>query len=179
MRSFIAATLVAASLSVSLADEDPGGTLNPEELTLNSAIAKAARGETSMMICAMGYPVTKQGDHEEARTILEACANNGWTAAMTWMSQLEDNGLGADEDPDRAAHWDRRAAEAGDPVGKFNYGLDLMRGRGVARDEAAGRRLVDDAAAEGLKAAQRLQAADYDLDEVTPDADNWKYAPLM
>ena len=179
MRMLIATALIAGLFCAAQAEEDTGGTLNPEELTLNSAIAKAARGETSMMVCAMGYPVTKQGDHEEARTILEACANNGWTAAMTWMSQLENNGLGADEDPDRAAEWDRRAAEAGDPVGKFNYGLDLMRGRGVARDEAEGRRLVDEAAADGLKVAQRLQAADYDLDEVTPDADNWKYAPLM
>ncbi len=179
MRSLIATALIAGLFTAAQAEEDPGGTLNPEELTLNSAIAKAAQGETSMMICAMGYPVTKQGDHEEARTILEACANNGWTAAMTWMSQLEDNGLGASEDPDRAAYWDRRAAEAGDPIGKFNYGLDLMRGRGVAQDEEAGRRLVDEAAADGLKVAQRLQAADYDLDEVTPDADNWKYAPLM
>lgn len=179
MRSVIAAVLLATGLTAAHADDDPGGTLNPEELTLNSAIAKAARGETSMMICAMGYPVTKQGDHAEARTILEACASNGWTAAMTWMSQLENNGLGADEDPERAAEWDRLAAEAGDPVGKFNYGLDLMRGRGVAQNEEAGRRLIDEAAADGLKVAQRLQAADYDLDEVTPDADNWKYAPLM
>jgi TPR repeat protein len=67
------------------------------------------------------------------------------------------------------------AAEAGDPVGQFNYGLDLMRGRGVPLDEAAGRALVDRAAQAGLPVAKRLQAAGYDLDEVTPDADNWKY----
>jgi uncharacterized protein len=97
---------------------------------------------------------------------------------MTWMSQLDDNGLGAPESPDAAAEWDRRAAQAGDPVGQFNYGLDLMRGRGVAQDEAAGRRLVDQAATKGLSSALRLQAAGYDLDVVTPDSDNWKYAPL-
>jgi uncharacterized protein len=65
-----------------------------------------------------------------ARKLFENCANDGWTGAMTWMSQLEDNGLGGPENPDAAAEWDRRAADAGDPVGKFNYGLDLMRGRG-------------------------------------------------
>ena len=64
-------------------------------------------------------------------------------------------------------------------VGKFNYGLALMRGHGVARDEALGRQFVDEAASEGLLIAQRLQGADYDLDGVTPDADNWKYAPLF
>lgn len=87
--------------------------------------------------------------------------------------------MGGEEDPDRAAAWDRQAAEAGDPVGKFNYGLDLMRGRGVASDEALGRRYVDAAAADGLAVAKRLQALGYDLDEVTPDADDWNYAPRM
>ena len=98
---------------------------------------------------------------------------------MTWMSQLENNGMGGDYNPDAAAEWDRRAAEAGDPVGQFNYGMDLMRGHGVARDEALGRSYIDQAARDGLDIAKRLQEADYDLDEVTPDADNWKYAPLF
>lgn len=92
---------------------------------------------------------------------------------------MENNGLGAPENPDAAAEWDRRAAEAGDPVGQFNYGLDLMRGRGVVQDEAAGRALIDDAARSGLAVARRLQDKGYDLDEITPDADNWKYAPLF
>ena len=94
---------------------------------------------------------------------------------MTWMAQLDDNGLGAEENPQAAAEWDRRAAAAGDPVGQFNYGLDLLRGRGVAIDEHLGRAYIDSAAEAGLPAARRLQSADYDLDEVTPDADNWKY----
>ena len=181
IRALIIAALAAACPTApTWAEEvDPGGTLNPEELTLESAIAKAARGETSMTTCAMGYLVTKSGRHDEARTIFQNCANDGWTGTMTWMSQMEDNGLGGPEDPEAAAEWDRRAAEAGDPVGKFNYGLDLMRGRGVEMDEEAGRAWVDEAAADGLAVAQRLQAADYDLDEVTPDADNWKYAPPL
>ena len=54
-----------------------------------------------------------------------------------------------------------------------------MRGHGIAQDEALGRSYVDQAAKDGLEIAQRLQGADYDLDEVTPDADNWKYAPLF
>ena len=64
-------------------------------------------------------------------------------------------------------------------MGKFNYGIALMRGHGVTRDEVLGRRLVDEAAGEGLEIARRLQTAGYDLDEVTPDADDWKYAPLF
>ena len=65
------------------------------------------------------------------------------------------------------------------PVGRVNHGLKLMRGHGVAKNEALGRSYVDQAARDGLTIAKRLQDADYDLDEVTPDADNWKYAPLF
>lgn len=96
---------------------------------------------------------------------------------MTWMSQLDDNGLGGIENPDAAAEWDHRATKAGDPVGQFNYGLDLMRGRGVVENRTLGRFYVDEAALGGLPTAQRLQGVGYDLDEVTPDADNHKYAP--
>jgi hypothetical protein len=39
--------------------------------------------------------------------------------------------------------------------------------------------MVDRAAQAGIEAAQRLKRADYDLDEITPDADNWRYAPLF
>lgn len=155
------------------------GTTNPEEMTWGSNLARVERGDVDMNICASGYMMTKSGDHATARAIFEACAAAGYTGAMTWMSQLDNNGLGGEYNPDAAANWDRRAAEAGDPVGKFNYGLDLMRGHGVARDEALGRRYVDEAARDGLQVAKRLQGAGYDLDEVTPDADNWKYAPLF
>lgn len=175
---------VAAGLLLSFAqtawsqtETNADGTLNPEELTLNRVMKDVIEGRTSMTICATGYFITKSGRHEMARELFERCAAAGWTGAMTWMSQLDDNGLGGPEDPDGAAEWDRRAAEAGDPIGKMNYGLDLMRGRGVVENQALGRQYIDDAARSGLAPAQRLRAADYDLDAVTPDADNWKYAP--
>ena len=158
---------------------DELGTTNPEELTWQSLRDKAARGQTDMMTCASGYLMTKSGDHATARAIFEACAEAGYTGAMTWMGYMEQNGFGGPFDPDAAARWDRRAAEAGDPVGQFNYGLDLMRGFGVPEDEAAGRVLVDHAAEAGLDIAQRLRGAGYDLGEVTPDADNWRYAPMF
>lgn len=161
--------------------EDPSqfGTTNPDEMTWQSFRQRADDGETDMVLCSMGYMMTKSGDHATARLLFENCANAGYTGAMTWMGQLDNNGLGGAYDPDAAAEWDRRAAAAGDPVGKFNYGLDLMRGHGVAQDDAAGRALVDEAAENGLEIAKRLQGAAYDLDEVTPDADNAKYGPFF
>lgn len=155
------------------------GQLNPDEMSLDRALQDTVNGKTSMTNCASGYMMTKSGQHAMARKVFERCAGAGYTGAMTWMSQLDDNGLGAPENPDAAADWDKRAAEAGDPVGMFNYGLDLMRGRGTVTDREAGRKLVDRASEMGMQAARRLQGADYNLDEVTPDADNWKYAPVF
>lgn len=155
------------------------GTTNPEEMTLERLVERARRGDVDMIVCANGYLATKSGRHAEARIIFEACAAAGWTQAMNWMSQLDHNGLGADEDPDRATEWSRRAGEMGDAVGTYNHGIDMMRGRGVAQDLARGRALVDQAAEQGLGIARRLQAAEYDLDAVTPDADAWKYAPMF
>ena len=176
MRPIPILTLLLVAAPAFAEPEEETGTLNPEEMTIARILDDVARGETSMTNCAAGYGMTKKGDHDHARDVFEACAADGWTGAMTWMAQLDDNGLGTpDEDPGRAADWDRMAADAGDPVGMFNYGLDLMRGRGLEADEAAGRALVDRAAAAGLPVARRLQAAGYDLDAVTPDADNWKY----
>ena len=170
--------IVACLLALPLRAEEPQGTLNPEEMTLGRVLEDVENGHTTMTNCAAGYFITKSGRHAEARKLFERCAEDGWTGAMTWMSQLDDNGLGGPEDPDAAARWDRRAAEAGDPVGQYNLGLDMIRGRGTAQDLAEGRRLVDRAAAAGLGIAARLKASGYDADSVTPDADAWKYAPL-
>lgn len=159
--------------------EDELGILNPQDTGREMLTRKIQMGVIDSITCSLGINVTKNDNHELARKLTRECAEAGYTKAMTWMSQLENNGLGGDYNPDASAEWDRRAAEAGDPVGKFNYGLDLMRGHGVAQDEALGRQYVDEAARDGLEIAKRLRAAEYDLNEVTPDADNWKYGPLF
>lgn len=180
MRAVIAiVAAVCLGAPVSAEDLSAYGQTNPEEMSLGRVMENVARGETSMTNCAAGYLITKSGRHAMARALFERCAADGWTGAMTWMSQLDENGLGGRQDSTRAADWDRRASEAGDPVGQFNYGLDLMRGRGVAQDPAAGRALIDAAAEAGLPVAERLRRADYDLDEVTPDADEWRYLQLF
>lgn len=159
--------------------EDEYGTLNPQDTGFGRVMSNIDNGVTDMTTCATGYYITKSGRHEMARKLFENCANAGYTGAMTWMGQLDNNGLGGDYDPDAAAAWDKRAADLGDPVGKFNYGLNLLRGHGVAQDPELGRAYVDEAASDGLKIAKRLQDSGYDPNEVTPDADEWKYAPLF
>lgn len=164
--------------SISIAETaDSGGTLNPDEMSLKKSIKRAENGDVDMVICSQGYLLTKKGSHKEARTIFRECAKRGWTGAMTWMSYLDSNGFGDDYNPDSAADWDQKAAQAGDPIGSFNYGLDLLRGHGTTQDLQAGKRFIDRAAEQGVRVAKELQAADYDPNSVTPDADEWKYRP--
>lgn len=152
--------------------EDDFGTLNPDDTGREMLIRKIEMGARDTVTCSLAFNSTKYDDHTRARYVARVCAEAGNTKAMTWMSHFDTNGIGGAPDPEAAAMWDRRAAEAGDPVGKFNYGVDLMRGRGVAENTDLGRALVDEAAKLGLEIAQRLVAANYDLDAVTPDADN-------
>ena len=70
------------------------GTLNPDEMTWQSIRDRAESGETGMVLCSTGYMMTKSGDHATARLLFKNCADAGYTRAMTWMSQLDNNGLG-------------------------------------------------------------------------------------
>tara|TARA_R110000851_G_scaffold332801_1_gene510005 strand:- start:1139 stop:1720 length:582 start_codon:yes stop_codon:yes gene_type:complete len=154
---------------------DQYGTHNPEELTICSHIDRMRHGEIHPVMGFIGYIESKAGNHDTAREIFSTLANTGNVPAMTWMAWIEDNGLGGPEDAAAAAEWDRRSMEAGSSVGAFNYGLDILRGRGVTFDEELGRRIIERAAELGDSSAQHLIENDFDLDSVTPDADEWKY----
>ncbi|MEM7694084.1 MAG: sel1 repeat family protein [Pseudomonadota bacterium] len=185
MKALNAAVLALAMMGPAKADGPPAtvesefGILNPQDTGKEMIRRKIEMGVIDSITCSLGINVTKTHDHALARKLVKRCAEAGYAKAMTYMSQLENNGLGGDYNPDAAAKWDKRAADAGDPVGRFNHGLNLMRGHGTAQDEAAGRAFVDQAAKDGLAIARRLQGADYDLDAVTPDADNWRYGPMF
>ncbi|MEM8569856.1 MAG: sel1 repeat family protein [Pseudomonadota bacterium] len=184
MRRLLLTASVIAFAGAALAEppptvEDELGILNPQDTGREMLTRKIEMGVIDSVTCSLGINVTKNDNFELARDLTRRCAEAGYAKAMTWMSQLENNGLGGPYDPDASAEWDRRAAETGDPVGRFNHGLNLMRGHGIAQDEALGRSYVDQAANDGLAIAKRLQESGYDLDAVTPDADNWKYGPFF
>ncbi|KMK66723.1 Sel1 repeat protein [Puniceibacterium sp. IMCC21224] len=172
--------LCAATVAQSDTVADDLGTLNPEELSLNGLLDRLSHDQAHPMEYALGYGAAKAGLHAEARRIFEgAAARLNSAQAMTWLAWMDDNGLAGPENPKAAAEWDRRAAALGSEVGMFNYGLDLLRGRGVAQDDAQGRQMIERAANLGDTSARHLIENQYDLDSVTPDADAWKYAPKL
>lgn len=174
----LAATLALLALTgTAYADSDAedDGTLNPEEMTLRSFVERARGGEADPVICMQGYMAVKSGRHDWGNDIFEACSEAGYTSVYHWRSYMAHNGLGRPESAEEAAEWDKKAADAGDPIGQFNYGLDLLRGHGVASDPIRGRQFIDRAASAGLDVARDLQDAAYDPAAVTPDSDEWKY----
>ena len=150
---------------------DDHGILNPDDAGLDMLIRKVDMGITDSVTCSLAFNGTKYDQHAVARRIALRCAEGGFVTALTWLSLLDSNGMGGAPDPVAAAKWDRRAAEAGDPVGLYNHGLNLLRGSGVPRDLHEGRRFVDLAAAAGFDSAARLRESGYDLESVTPDAE--------
>ncbi len=171
--SLIAWQAVAENQESHVSDEF--GTKNPEELSLRGALDRLRHDEWHPMTSALGYGAAKAGMHEDAREIFEDSAARGNVQGMTWLSWMEDNGLAGPENPEAAANWDRRAMELGSEVGAFNFGLDVLRGRGVPHDQAYGEAIIRKAAEMGSPEAQHLIDNDFDLDSVTPDADEWKY----
>ena len=170
---FAASAAVADERDTQVSDEY--GTRNPEELSLRGALDRLRQGEDHPMTAALGYGAAKAGMHDEAREIFADSASRDNVQGMTWLSWMEDNGLGGPENPEAAAAWDRRAMELGSEIGAFNYGLDVLRGRGVPHDRALGEKIIRRAAEMGSPDAQHLIDNDFDLNSVTPDADEWKY----
>ena len=154
---------------------DENGTLNPQELTIDYWVAKLDQKPFDRKICTFGYPATKMGNHPAARRIFEACSEAGVAGAMPWMSWTEENGYDKPSNPEAAAKWDKKLADTGSSLGAFNYGLDLLRGHGVAQDPIAGRAYIDRAARDGDSTAHELAASGYDPEAVTPDADKDRY----
>jgi TPR repeat protein len=151
-------------------ETDAHGTLNPEELTIEHHKRKLAQDDiVDINTCRLGYPLAKRGDTALARKVFERCANAGVDAAYPWMSWLEENGFQREgKSPHLAAEWDRRSAERGYSVGQLNYGLDLLRGHGITRDEARGKAMIDAAAAQGDKHARTVIENNYDPYSVLP-----------
>ncbi|MGB0865305.1 MAG: tetratricopeptide repeat protein [Granulosicoccaceae bacterium] len=147
-------------------------TLNPMEFKL---VAMPYQ-KPSTYVCYTGYIFSKGAGHEDALKIHKKCAQAGYQRSMLWLSYIYQNGYHTAENPRLSAYWDMRAAEAGNEVGMFNYGLDLLRGYGVGHYVVTGQYWINKAANNGHKHAQELREADYDLSIVTPDADEARWA---
>lgn len=151
------------------------GIHNPEEQTLEYFANRHTFTHEKSMACTYGYWAAKSGHFKEAKSIFDKCVAVGVDGAYPWESLLSQSGIGAPRSLEDAAEWDRKSAVRGYKVGQFNYGLDLLRGHGVAKDVEAGKRLIDAAAAQGFEPAQEVVESGYDPAIAIPDAEENRF----
>lgn len=160
--------------------EDEYGETNPEELSMKYYIKNMnrnlARGHD--FVCSLGYLATKSGAHDDAVKIFKTCAQHGNQGSKIWMSYMHQNGFGVKKDASESTRWVKESADEGYSIGKYNYGLALLKGYGVKRDPIAGKAIIDEVAAEGDIHAKDLKASNYNPDSVTPDADQEDNQPI-
>ncbi|WP_353393908.1 sel1 repeat family protein [Hydrogenophaga sp. 5NK40-0174] len=110
--------------------------------------------------CLYGYAADKTGDHEAAIRIFEDCIDR-WedVYSMIWLAQILENGQGGPNGVERATALMKRGAAHPDTSGyatlaRYHYGMALLSGHGVEKDETGARRWLERAAREGLPEAQ-------------------------
>lgn len=114
--------------------------------------------------CLMAYPAHKTGDHAASVEILRTCVAEGNVWAMIGLAMMYENGAGVPRSLEASADLMRRAAAMDDPAGyaslaRYHWGMALLEGRGVERDEAQARHWLRIAAQEGVReAAEALEA---------------------
>jgi len=161
--------------------EDEYGVTNPDELSMNYYIKNMDRNlnRGHDFVCSLGYFATKSGNHKDALKIFRTCSERGNNGTKIWMSYMHQNGYGVKKDAAESTRWVKDAADNGYSIGKYNYGLALLKGYGVKRDLEEGKKIIDQVAAEGDIHAKELQKSNYNPDVVTPDADQADTQPLF
>lgn len=69
--------------------------------------------------------------------------------AMALIGEIYAQGLAVRRSEEEAVKWDRLASQAGNREATFSYAMALLGGKGVAKDRAAAKDLLDKAAAQG------------------------------
>ena len=108
------------------------------------------------IICHNAYELDKSGDHKDAFMFFRECAERGNPPSMINLAQFYDMGWGAPASAEQSTAWLRRAAEKNYSAGQYEYGLALLRGHGVPRDEILAKVWLEKAAAQGDRDAMAL-----------------------
>ena len=106
----------------------------------------------------LGVGQRKRGEHAAANDSFRAALelDPELTPALVSLAQSYLEGLGLESDPETGRKLCERAAGLGDPLAQFVLGQLLVGGVGVLRDEAAGRRWLEEAARQRFEPAVRL-----------------------
>lgn len=125
--------------------------------------------------CDLAVEEFERGNMGVAMALWDGAAQQGYAPAQVWLGYIFDK---AEEDF-AAVGWYRKAADQGDAAGQFGLGEMLIKGEGVAMDEALGLDFVRKAAQQDHASAVALLMSAYrnGREGVDPDpvkADEWE-----
>ena len=134
--------------------------LPADEIEGNQVVAlnEKSQGDhtsTEASISAEAQAALDAENYPEALRLLQAQALNGNAAAETMIGDMYFQGLGVQQDYDRALLWYRRAAKRNYADAQFNLGNMYLLGEGVLQDDRKARDWYQKAANQGHKAAAR------------------------
>ncbi len=96
----------------------------------------------------------RQEDFRRARLALDDAVQRGYVAALNNLAMLYDDGLGFEQDRNRANELFKRAAHQGFPLAMYNLALRYKSGdKGIPRDDVQAYEWVAKAAESGLVSA--------------------------
>lgn len=143
----------------------PRATALSAALLLGAALLGAAPAAAADAGFAEARQALRQGDHETARAIWSALAEEGEAEAQFGLGLLHDLGLGMPADPERAYRWYAAAARQGHPEAQLNVAIMREQGIGVPVDAARALVWYSRAAASGQDRAR------YNLGEIYRNGD--------
>lgn len=116
-----------------------------------TAAAKPAANREPHPDADLAYGAYQRGYYVTAFKQAEARlkANPRDAAAATLLGVLYESGLGVPLDLSRAAHWYAEGEKSGSVAATFSLAMMTLQGRGVDKDDVAGRKLLEKAAAAG------------------------------
>lgn len=151
-RSALAAAILALALVPTVARGQGGATSPFGELpSPTTSPSPAARDLPSALPPDLAFGAFQRGYFitalREASKRVSENPQDG--AAMVLIGEIYAQGLSVKTDPEEAVHWYKLAADRGNREGAFAYGMALLKGEGIVRDEAAAKAALEKAAAGG------------------------------
>lgn len=154
------------------------GTTNPVEQSIEFQLDNLRTGvntDTLKIVCWMAHELNKAGDHKRALPVLLTCAERGHDISMLELAIMYETGVGVEKSDQKATAWLKRSSDRGFSTAQLYYGMALISGKGVKKDEVAGKLLIQKAAEQKDDLAIRLIKSDYKIETVIPDGISNQY----
>ena len=164
---FLGLSSTVAQAQLVTEDADENGVLNPADFSWRAYMAQLDRFPDRVgMTCDAAYLLDKTGDHLGALAFFKECVKRGNAPSMVYLSYFYEAGRGVPVDLAEANRLMKMAADSGYGLAQYHYGMALLLGLGLDKNEAEGRALIVKAAQQGDRDAIALVKSGFKMDQL-------------